>query len=97
MCTDQRSIAQPPQAAMLLLFVAVFPDGHHAGEQMRAQRKDQSAVAAAVAQRLEPDGARKRIEAAAAVFFRHGHSLNSNLRALAPCITRKGFGAVALD
>ena len=64
---------------------------------MRAQRKDESSVAAAVAQRLESDGARKRIEAAAAVFLRHGHPLNSDLRALAPRITRKGFGAIALD
>ena len=82
---------------MLLLLAAVFPERHHAGEQMRAQRKDQSAIVAAVPQRLEPDGARKRIGAAAPVFFRHGHSLNPDLRALAPRFAREVFGAIALD
>ena len=56
-----------------------------------------TAVAAAVSQCLEADGARKRVGAAAAVFFRHRHALNPDLRALAPRFAREGFGAIALD
>ena len=54
---DQRAVAQAGQVAPLLLLAAVLPDRHHAGQQVRAEREHEAAVAAAVAQRLEGDRA----------------------------------------
>jgi hypothetical protein len=81
---DQASIAQTREIAPLLLGSAVRPDRYDAGEKMRAQREEQSAVAATVAERLESDRARQGIEAAAAVFFGHRQPLNADTGALSP-------------
>ena len=61
---DQRAVAKARQIAALLLVAAVLPDRHDAGEQVRAKREHEAAVAAAVAKRLERDRARQRVEAA---------------------------------
>src|SRR5687767_64650 len=64
---------------------------------MRAYRKDQAAVVTSVSQRFERDRRRKRIEAAAIVFFRNRQALQSQLAAFEPEIAREHLIPVALD
>jgi hypothetical protein len=87
--TDQCAVAQTAQVTVLLRLAAMLPDGHDAGQDMGADRKDQAAIAAAVAQRLEGDGAGQRVGTAATVRLRHRQAEQADGGALAPEFARK--------
>src|SRR5581483_10798775 len=68
---DQRTVAELRQVAPLLLLRAEFPERDGAGQHERADGEDQAAILAAVAERLERQGRRERVQAAAAVLLRY--------------------------
>jgi hypothetical protein len=82
--------------ARLLIGATVLPDRDHTGEKMRAQRKGEAAIVAAVAERFKGDRARQRVEAAAAVFLGHGQPLDADLGALAPQVPGERLFAIAI-
>ena len=63
---------------------------------MRADREDEPAVLAAVAQRLQRDGGADRVEAPASVFLGNRKPLQLHLPALLPQVARKFLLAVAV-
>src|SRR5207249_1624445 len=90
-------VAQPWEVPSLLFLGAEFPNRNDTREDMRAQTEDQAVICATVAQRLQRNRARDRIESAAAVFFGHRKALNAHLSACRPQVARKDLIPIALD
>src|SRR5262245_17631960 len=95
MHADQAAVAEARQPASLLALGAVHPDRHDARQQVRAEREDEAAVLAGIAERFERNRNRQAVETAAAVLLRDRHSLQTDLTTLAPEIARESLLAIA--
>jgi hypothetical protein len=93
---DQRAVAEHRQVALLLLLATELGDRRLARPHLGVEREDQPVVSARVAERLERDHDRGRVDAGAAVLPRNRQPLQPERRAALPRLVREGGVLVAI-
>jgi hypothetical protein len=93
---DERAVGETGQEAPLLLLRAVLEQVDRAAPEVVVHGEDEAVVGAPVAERLERDDRRQRIEAAPAVLGRDRPAEHAEARAPFPALAREARLAVGL-